>query len=298
MIVPGSGFLPLPINAQVTTLPTLIPRFPRLWQIPAGLQITSADIEVALLWFRDTAAASQALIHVSISGLQFLFLGSESQYASGGTLRDAFDTTMMSPGDEITQGPTFQVVGPDIGRVQDLQGDEAAFNAGQQLAIIGNEVFFLKGVVALTPELYRLEGLKVGQYQTTGENHQIGDPVYILPNSSWNSQVNDSQFQPGQEINVKVQVIGAGQVQGLEEIEPFFFTPSIILPVTAFQEQGASHTYNDEGQIIRSDFENGDFKEYAYDDQGRVSSITTPSASFAFGYEGDSHRLLTKTRML
>ncbi len=191
----------------------------RLWEPPAALTVTSADVEVVLLWIRGNTSTSTALLNLSAGGLSYTPVGAEPNYASGGTLSGPI------PASGSVSGVFFSIEGPDIALVPDLTGDATGAAAGKLLAIIDEEVFFCSGV-SVTGVAAELLGLVRAQAGTVEAAHSAGAQVYLVENQNWTPQVSAALLQSGQAVAVKVQPTGAGDSPSLDEITPFEFTPA------------------------------------------------------------------------
>ena len=114
-------------------------------------------------------------LHVSRDDGSFVFLNRQTHVATGGELLEAWDSAAEG---DVTDGPLIKPLGPDFARnVRTL--DSFNFAAGRQVAIIGDEWFFLKEVSAEEYGTYRLTGFNGGRYGSTRASHAVGDCVFI-----------------------------------------------------------------------------------------------------------------------
>ena len=120
-------------------------------------------------------------VYMSADGSTYVDLAVDKQYTTGGLLDSDF---LSSEPSLVEQGPTFTPVGPDILNVADLSGADELWRSGEQLCLINDELFYLRGVTALSATQYRLDGLLRARLGTGIGDHLTGDAVYILPASA------------------------------------------------------------------------------------------------------------------
>jgi hypothetical protein len=172
----------------------------KLVELPAYL-VTGKQMVVVIPRIRATAQTVRGDIYFSADDSTYVQVGQELDYQTGGALT----SDMLEDDDwETDQGPTFTALGPDIGTVVDYTGDDTNWRLGRQVAVIDDEVFFLKKVTALGGSSYRLDGLIRARYDTSRAAHATGTAVYIFQIDSI-LQITDVLLQPGTTIFVKVQ---------------------------------------------------------------------------------------------
>ncbi|MCW8137307.1 MAG: hypothetical protein KIT58_00175 [Planctomycetota bacterium] len=167
---------------------------------------------IAALRLRAHEGVAYQIVHASTDGTTYKRLGLDSAPMAGGALTEALPLS----GWEIEDGPAFDALGPDMDTVQDLSSDEAAWRRGQQIAVIGGEVCFVRGVEALGGGSWRLKGLIRARYDTDREAHAIGAPVFVFPDSGL-VPFGDAMFTRGASLRVKQQPVARGAL-GLDEV--------------------------------------------------------------------------------
>lgn len=172
----------------------------RLVEIPAYLQV-GKRMSVIVPRIRASADIAQADIHFSSDDVTYVQVGTELDLQTGGTLIDPL--TSDGPSD-VTTGPTFTVLGPDIDIVEDLSGDETSWRLGRQVVAINGELFFLKKVTAIGGDVYRLDGLIRARYDTVLEDHPAGSTIFIFQQDSV-LEIQDPLITPGATIFVKTE---------------------------------------------------------------------------------------------
>ncbi len=134
----------------------------------------------AIMPFRIAANTQGRYAHIRFqhNGPLFYFTGDMPSHHSGGTLNAALPAgglTCLSP------GPTITLVGGDFLQVLDLSEDDVAFRMGQQWALIGEEMWFVKSVTALGSNQFQLDEVIRGRFHTDQDAHAAGDVVIIAP---------------------------------------------------------------------------------------------------------------------
>lgn len=189
-------------------------------EIPAYLMPTSEPMTVVVPRIRAHELISGADIHFSRDNVSYIFQGSELGFVTGGTLDVA---TTDADQWNATNGPTFTLLGPDIGLVLDLTADATNWKLGRQIALIvstaGVEVCFLRNVTALGPTSFRLDGLLRGRYDTRKLNHPVGAQVYIFELDDL-SPFQDLLLVPAEDLYVKSQPVGPSGLLPLSATSP------------------------------------------------------------------------------
>lgn len=111
-------------------------------ELPAS--ISGADtISVAVFRIRAHQAIAGSRIYGSVEGASYSLLGAQPVASAGGPLT----TTIASGGpDIIATGPIFEALNFDVLDVLDLSALPTEWRNGKQLAVIGEEAFFLQNV--------------------------------------------------------------------------------------------------------------------------------------------------------
>lgn len=149
----------------------------RLVVLPVAL---APLISVAMLRIRAHAQIVAAEVWIRKIGGSTVYsnAGNQDEAATGGTL----NSSMAITGD-IAVGPSFTVLGPDIAEVQDLTGDPSAYDAGEQLLIIDDEIMLLESIAAVSGG-FQLQGIKRAQFGTLESYHSTGAVAYIVRRAS------------------------------------------------------------------------------------------------------------------
>lgn len=142
----GGAALPLPewVNPTVPSLPALQDVAFRWVEIPESISGLSRK-SIAVFRTRAHQQINGSVIHASSGGSYFI-IGNQSTSASGGLLETSIDAT--TPGGVIDDGPIFEDENGDAMDALDLTGDTAAWENGMQVALIDDEIFFVKNLVA------------------------------------------------------------------------------------------------------------------------------------------------------
>lgn len=163
---------------------------------------------VVPLRIRAGAQVLNQLVHLSNTGSSYDLEGSSGGIVSGGTLDEALaaDTAWV-----IDQGPEITLVGLAddlLDHFDDLTTDEAAWRSGRQLALIGDELFYVAKVTAISGSTYRLDGLIRARLDTQMAAHAINDEVFLF--SLYNADTfGGPKVYPGADLYVKQQPIAA-----------------------------------------------------------------------------------------
>ena len=191
-----------------------------LWQVPEPLKKLLPPVEIALLWTRASGLSTQALVWLSASDVSFQLQVATPFFATGGVLLEDFEPPPgAAPGDVVSQGPICRVSGVDIDLVEDYSNDDATWQAGVQLGVINGEIWFVAAITLQPGGLFRIQGLRLGNYGTTPQSHPAGSEIYIFAADSFTSFANPALLAPGSTAFCKPQVIGSGVAKPLNEIE-------------------------------------------------------------------------------
>lgn len=185
----------------------------RFYELPGHLQL---GLRTSLLVPRIRAHTKipAALIWLSGDGTTYRAVTQINDIQTGGEL-----TSAIAADDpwEIEQGATFYVLGSDIATVEDLTGDNVNWKGGRQIAVINDEVFFLRNITALGGSSYRLDGLIRARYDSERAAHAVGDMVYIF-NVDSITPIDDLLIRPGSTLYMKIQPVGGVNEIDLAEI--------------------------------------------------------------------------------
>lgn len=198
-------------NGGVTMAPAadlvVMPR-----EIPAAL---SATIALGVGRIRANSQVSGAQVWMSLDGSTYSLAGTQDAWGRGGTLQAGITA---GTNDIIENGPVITEVGSDMGDTQDLSGDPWSWATGKQLALIGNEWFYLRGVTAVTGG-WQLNGLIRARYDSPAEVHAIGDMVLIVDRDAI-SMIKSALLQPGRSVYVKMQPANGNVQVDLSTVTP------------------------------------------------------------------------------
>lgn len=143
---------------------------------------------------------SGADLYESSDNSVFDFVEEDYFLAAGGKLIDAFPDTAFGI---VETGPTFHYIGGDQSQVvKDLSGDLPAWRRGDQILLMGDEMLFVREVVSLGADIYRLDGVIRARYDTPIESHAIDAPFVICNASECTTFVTD-KFAPGSTYYMK-----------------------------------------------------------------------------------------------
>lgn len=150
-----------------------------------GLQeisrITNPDEDgVFVIRVRQSFQIQGMVPYLSDSDVTYKQFPLQNQYAVGGKLLD--EISSVGPAID-TSSPEFSITGPDAAAVLDLTAgdDEARWRSGEQLCVIGSELFFLRGIApTATPGEYSLEGLIRARWGTVRATHAVTDNLLIF----------------------------------------------------------------------------------------------------------------------
>jgi hypothetical protein len=161
----------------------------------------SGTLMIAGMRVRAHDQIVQQGVHLSDDGSTYKEVVPDGALMAGGALTEGLSATAAW---EIEDGPTFDLEGPDADEVQDLTGNDARWRRGDQMCLIGSEIFFLRGIEALGGASYRLKGLIRARFDTDRELHAIGDSVFVFQEGGLLPQT-DALLFPGQVLHVKQQ---------------------------------------------------------------------------------------------
>lgn len=176
-------------------------------EVPAGLLPTLPDQAIVVPRIRAHNAISGALLHLSQDGTTYQFSLQETNAAAGGTIVDELPATGRSRTSDIT----FNVLGPDIGNVQDLTLDEANWRLGRQLMVIGDEIMHVRSITALGGGVYRANDVMRAREGTYKATHAADTPVFIFLLTEI-SPIQDILLQPDTDLFVKIQPLAGNSI--------------------------------------------------------------------------------------
>lgn len=152
-------------------------------------------IAVVVARVRANTATQYAEQWLSADGAIYRLAVTEVVSAAAGQLLDDLgaDTSHV-----LATGPEITPLGPseDLDALPDFRDDLFSWRSGQLAAIINQELFFVRNVVAVSPSVYRLDGLIRARYDSLPGSHQSGDRVYIVALQAL-QRITDTLFAPG-----------------------------------------------------------------------------------------------------
>jgi hypothetical protein len=141
---------------------------------------TPESMTVAVLRIRGDARQREATALISNDNSTFEDI--QATLCAGGTLvRDLSSTGRHRI--TATDNIYFKPLGPDLlSMVQTLS--DAMFASGGQQMVIGTELFYLQGIVAVGEGVYKFSNCLRARRGTVRENHTYGDTLYIFRESA------------------------------------------------------------------------------------------------------------------
>lgn len=146
-------------------------------ELPAYLLGGAQTQAVVLPRIREDTSIIASTPHFSEDNTTYLEQDTRTEANTGGTLLDA-----IAADDPyyIAQGPTFTLQGPDAAEALDLSSDLSQWAQGRQWAVIGDEIFFVQKITAVSGSTYRLDGLMRARYDTSRAAHSVGAAVLVF----------------------------------------------------------------------------------------------------------------------
>lgn len=157
------------------------------FELPASL--ANNQEQIVVFRTRDNQQVIGAQVMGSINSGTYIALGRQDASAAGGLI----DQDIAAPTLEtLAIGPGFEDSNGDAPDILDLSGDITAWQNGKQLAVIGNEIFYLQSVTLLSETVWTpTTGISVGEYRipplSTGMRYVCitagitGDPAPVWP---------------------------------------------------------------------------------------------------------------------
>ena len=165
-------------------------------------EIARDVVAVGALRIRASTIVGGATLWVSTTGSSYTMVGRQERWCAGGLLQ----TSLVEGGPMLLeQGPTIAASNSDILNALNLSSSvlEQDWLSGRQIAVIGDEICFLRNPTPLGSNTYRLDGLVRGQYQTLQKFHPVNTPVFIFQKTAV-AALRDPSFIPGSTIYMKV----------------------------------------------------------------------------------------------
>lgn len=176
----------------------------------------------ASLWtprIRNHAAVTGATIYISKDDTDFEPMGQSSVHAAGGVLLD----TMPNNATEIDTGPDVTLIGPDLGLIRDLTADTDAWDAGEQLLIVGTEIMFLKSYDVVDDTTITLRGIKRGQLGSSYAAHAVDDLAFVLP-VHYVETFKHRWLVPGATVYIRICTSSPNGTEALDDVPSYTYT--------------------------------------------------------------------------
>lgn len=178
-------------------------------EIPEHVLDPGDPITIAPLRVRAHDQIAYANVHLSLDGTTYQLVAQDFAIHAGGELDEAIEADDPFT---IETGPEVTLAGvPDVDEISDFSADEPSWRMGRQLVVIDDEIFFLRELVAVSGNTYRLDGLIRARYDTSRAAHSIGAKVYIFPLDEL-SAVTDPMIFPGVDLYVKSQPVASTEL--------------------------------------------------------------------------------------
>ena len=119
------------------------------YELPASV-VGEGVFAISVLRLRAHSDISGSNIWISADGGSYAYIGQQNPACAGGELLEDLGLVGLEGEDIVATGPIFESWTPwDISSVRDLSGDVAAWQAGGQVAVINDELFYLKKLTAI-----------------------------------------------------------------------------------------------------------------------------------------------------
>ncbi len=189
-------------------------------EIPEQL-LSVEEMFIIVPRIRAHAQITEATIHISRDDTTYTAIGEESGVATGGLT----DVAMVATGKNfLVNGPTFELLGPDISTAQDLSSDPTNFGLGRQICAIvslaGIEICYVEKLTAVGGSQYRLDGLLRARFDTRKLAHPIGSQVYVFSDTALTA-FDDILLVPGEDLYTKSQPFTPGGTIELSAVPPY-----------------------------------------------------------------------------
>lgn len=189
---------------------------------------------------RANENASDALVYVSADGSTYHLAGRAPNHHAGGELIDSITDLEQGP----AFGQRFTIEGPDITSVLDLSNNAASWQAGRQLMMINDEIFFLESITVNEDGTANINNAIRARLNTTPFFHPTGSAVFIFPIENM-MVITDPIIEQTDTLYVKVlpvfQVDGESPLE-LDEVEAVEVDVSNLHGLYLFRDDtGALH---------------------------------------------------------
>lgn len=136
------------------------------FQLPDGLATISAP-QIVVFRTRAHTQMEGAAVLASVDGSSYATIGNQDAAAAGGLIQTGILAADASP---IVTGPIFEDDNGDAATdIMDYTGDSVSWMGGAQLAVIGDEIFFIESVTLLSETVWAPSATyTAGQYVIPG----------------------------------------------------------------------------------------------------------------------------------
>lgn len=194
------------------------------FEVPAS--IGDAQKKILIPRIRAGADVLGAIIHLSRNNSTYKPLIQTRKLWAGGVLQVDFPMTDDVVEDPTADDPIFLPMGPDIGILEDLTGNEEAWLAGRQVGICNGELFFIRNIEPWDDGTYRIRGYARARRTTLKLAHSAGSVFYITtyPNLEL---LTDILIVPEALLYIKTQPFTRNKTTSLatEQVKTLLLTP-------------------------------------------------------------------------
>lgn len=164
-----------------------------------------------------------ARIHGSGDGSTFEQIGSQDSAAIGGRIIEPFPKNFAG-GDlvieqTVAMGSDFDRQLDLLEQIRDFSADEVSWRNGRQVMLIDDEIMFLRNIVAISGNVFRLDGVIRARYDTLRQDHASNEKVFIF-NFKDLALIGDVILRDGVELSVKDQPRSANSIVSLGALTP------------------------------------------------------------------------------
>lgn len=188
-------------------------------EVPAYLN-SSGTVHVIVLRLRAHEQVTGTDVHFSPDNVSYTYIAALVNESTGGTLTAQFNATDSN---YLAQGPTIQV-DPDVAvDLNDLNSmtplSETDWRQGRLVAAIGTELLFVKDLVLVAANQWRLDGVLRARFDTQGQTHANGAPVFLFRQDQV-TNIDDVLLQPNALVYVKSAPRASGGQVALPSVTP------------------------------------------------------------------------------
>lgn len=208
-------FYPAPEGFNYYAAPNLQEDF---FELPEHLGVRG-QVLIVPLHIRDGLQIVANILNFSEDGTDYYQVDDSSRVHSGGTIKAGSSIAVDDPW-LIEIGPEFTLVGEveDLTEYfEDLTGSEALWRQGKQMALINNEIFFVRKVTFVSGTTYRLDGLIRARFDTARGAHAEDDEVFLFTLDNLEAFAG-TEVYPGSDFYLKQQPFASGSPVNLADV--------------------------------------------------------------------------------